>query len=263
MTTAQQLVPNDRSLLAPRQVEDYKGEIASLEEQLKSPHIEDKAEVRTKLIRMRRSFEQQVPHAPENAVVEDQLVKRGRQLLSEIVQGMPSQEEMRKAPPGAVDKHRAWEARNKARIVEWKNIQRRLFAGSGDNERANLERYRPKDSTLSMDNAYIPGKQYHLPPEGAGMPVTFSDEQLSVLRGIDPEIAEMVGSMNNRQRAEVKDAIGGIGLADKPVLTQDKQAASEAGKRGMAKKREVSQAQREALARGRATAAANREKKAA
>lgn len=259
----QQLVPNDRSLLAPRQVEDYKGEIASLEEQLKSPHIEDKAEVRTKLIRMRRSFEEQVPHAPENAQVEDQLVKRGRQLLTEIVQGMPSQEEMRKAPPGAVDKHRAWESRNKGKIVEWKNIQRRLFAGSGDNERANLERYRPKDSTLNMDNAYIPGKQYYLPPEGAGLPVTFTAEQLAVLRSIDPETADMVGAMSNRQRADVKEVLGGIGLADKPVPTQEQQAASEAGKRGAKKKREMSQAQKDALARGRATVAANREAKKA
>jgi hypothetical protein len=36
---------------------------------------------------------------------------------------MPSQEEMRKAPPGAVDKHMGWEKRNKPKIAEWKNLR--------------------------------------------------------------------------------------------------------------------------------------------
>ena len=39
---------------------------------------------------------------------------RGTELLNTILVGMPSQEEMRKAPPGAVDKHMKWEARKTA-----------------------------------------------------------------------------------------------------------------------------------------------------
>lgn len=219
MQHTETLAPANTNLLRPRQVDDAKHEIKSLEEQLRSPHIEDKGEVNTKLRRVRKSFEQQAPRPAENPAEEDRMVKRSRQLLTEILEGMPSQEEMRKAPPGAVDKHIRWEKANKAKIVEWKNLQLRLTAGSGDNEVANLERFRPRESSLSMDNAVIPGKQYHLPPHDAGLPVTFTSEQLTFLRAHDPELADMIGSLTNRQRAEVKEAINGIGLANKPKRT--------------------------------------------
>lgn len=209
-----------RSLLRPHQVEDYKSEIRSAEEKLQSKHIQDKAEVAKQLRRLKAAYESQVPRAPESGEEEDRLVKRGRKLLSEILEGMPSQEEMRKAPPGAVDKHMKWEKRNKAKIQEWKNIQLRLTAGSDEREAANLERYRPTSSTLNMDNAFIPGKQFFLPPFGAGLPVTFSAEQLSYLKSLGFE----VGVMTNAQRAEVKEVLasGGIGVAEEVKVAPKK-----------------------------------------
>lgn len=201
-----------RSLLRPNQVEDYKAEIKSAEEKLQSKHIQDKGEVSKQLRRLKAAFESQVPRAPETGEEEDNLVRRGKQLLDDILVGMPSQEEMRKAPPGAVDKHMKWEARNKAKIQEWKNIQLRLTAGSNEREAANLERFRPVSSSLSMDNAFIAGKQFFLPPYGAGLPVVFSQEQLAYLKSQGFE----VGVMTNTQRSEVKDVLvsGGIGLAN-------------------------------------------------
>jgi hypothetical protein len=199
------------SLLRPNQVEDYKSEIKSAEEKLQSKHIQDKGEVAKQLRRLKAAFESQVPRPPETGEEEDSLVRRGKQLLDEILVGMPSQEEMRKAPPGAVDKHMKWEARNKAKIQEWKNIQLRLTAGSNEREAANLERFRPTGSTLNMDNAFIQGKQFFLPPYGASLGVTFSAEQIAFLKANGVE----VGVMNNLQRQEVKDVLvsGGIGVA--------------------------------------------------
>lgn len=226
-----------KPLMRPAQVKAAKQDIAALEAQVNNPLIEDRGEARKKLIRIRKSFEEQMPRAPATGEEEGRMVARSKQLLDEILVGMPSQEEMRKAPPGAVDKHMAWEKRNKPKILEWKNLQLRLTDGR-EAEAANLEKYRPTGSTLNMDNAYIPGKMFFMPPANAGLAVTFSDEQLQVLRALNPQLADMLGLMSNARRQEVKEAIGGIGLEEEdPRKTPEARArASEHGRRGVAKR---------------------------
>jgi hypothetical protein len=250
-----------KPLLRPHQVEEAKSEIKACEEKLRSPHIEDKGEAAKQLRRLSAQYEQQVPRPPETTDEEGRMVARSRALLSKILVGMPSQEEMRKAPPGAVDKHMSWEKRNKAAIVEWKNLQLRLTHAK-EPEAANLERHRPTSSSLSMDNAHIPGKDFHLPPTMSGLPAAFSDEQLAILELISPGLREQLATLNNADRRTVKDLVEaakgeGIGLAAKdPVL-------SEAGKAGMKKKREMSKAQLDNLAAGRTAAKAARDAKKA
>ena len=131
-----------KPLLRPHQVQEAKDEIKSAEEKLKSPHIEDKGEVAKQLRRMSKAFAEQAPQAPINGEEEGRMVARSKSLLSDILVGMPSQEEMRKAPPGAVDKHMKWEKANKLKILEWKNLQLRLTHGE-ESEAAVLERHRP------------------------------------------------------------------------------------------------------------------------
>jgi hypothetical protein len=121
---------------------------------------------------------------------------------------MPSQEEMRKAPPGAVDKHMSWEKRNKLKILEWKNLRLRLTHGT-EAEAANLERHRPTGSTLNMDNAHIVGKQFFM-PETSGPVVTFGDDELAILRKHAPEIALKLAVLTNAQRTEVKTILRGF-----------------------------------------------------
>ena len=206
-----------KSLLRPDQVASTQEEIKNLEAKLVNKHIEDKGEVQRQLRRAKKDFENQVPLPPETGEEEGRMVRRSKELLTEIIPGMCSQEEMRKAPPGAVDKHMAWEKRNKARILEWKHIMCRLTAGSGNRDAANLEKHRPRDSTLSMDNAQIPGKQFFM-PETAGLAVRFSDEQIAALRTLDPELADRLSTLTNKQRTQVKDIVEGIGLkAPDPV----------------------------------------------
>lgn len=218
-------------LLRPHQVQEAKDEIAAAEQKLKSPHIEDKAEVAKQLRRLNKAFSEQAPQPPLNSEEEGRMVARSQALLDDILVGMPSQEEMRKAPPGAVDKHMKWEKRNKLKILEWKNLQLRLTHGE-ETEAAVLERHRPIGSTLNMDNAYIPGKMFFMPPAGAARPVAFSDEQIALLRQLNPELANMLGTLPNEARAEVKTALtGGIGLSD-----EYRKAASIAGKRGVEKR---------------------------
>ena len=208
------LAPNNRNLLRPDQVESAKTELKSLEERLSNPHIQDKGEVRKQLIRVRKQTEEQAPKPPENTAEEGALAAREKTLLADILQGMPSQEEMRKSPPGAVDKHMGWEKRNKAKIIEWKNIRLRL--NPGEREIANLERYRPTGSTLNMDNAVIYGKQFYM-PDTMGPSVIFSDAEMEKLRELKPTLAESVGAMSNEQRAVVKELLEGFAVpAKKP-----------------------------------------------
>lgn len=251
---AQTVFPT-KPLLRPDQVTNAKDEIKGLEAKLTNKHIEDKAEVARQLRRARQDFETQVPRAPETPEEEGRMVKRSRELLSQILVGMPSQEEMRKAPPGAINKHLEWERRNKAKILEWKYINLRLTAGSNDREAANLEKHRPTGSTLNMDNAQIPGKQFFM-PETTSPAVVFSDDQISLIRVLDPALADRLSTLSNPQRQIVKEALGGIGLeAPSP--------ASVAGKEGAARKaakRVLSQEQKDKMQAGRKAAAARKAK---
>ena len=96
-------------------------------------------------------------------------------------------------------------------------------------------------STLSMENALIPGKQIFLPDASAGRGVTFSEAQLAVLRQLSPEIADRIGSLDNEQRAQVKNAVEGIGLH------QPDPVQSAAGKLGAAKKAAMKKRNRKPL----------------
>lgn len=213
---APQLLRND-------QVADLKEEIGIMETKLKSPLFQgDKGTVRDQLLRATHQLESQMPRPFAQHEI-DAAVRRAQELGEQIrADGMLSHEEMRKCPPGAVDAHRSWEKRNIGRILEWKNLQRRIHAGSEDMDVADIEKLRPRTSAMSMDGALIPGKQYHLPPAGAAHPVLFSDEQIAILRLIAPEVAEKLGSLSNVQRADVKEILtdavagsnAGLGLAD-------------------------------------------------
>jgi hypothetical protein len=192
------------ALLRTDQVEDMEDERSSLVKKLQSPHIEDKGAVHEQLQRVTQQLETQRP-LPYVGSELDAAVKREKVLRGEWTQGMLSQEEMRKSPPGAVDRHRAWEKRNIAKIEEWQNIQRRLHAGSDDRESASIENFRPTLSTMNMDGALIPGKQFFLPPAGKGTPVVFSDAQVAAIRAIDPKLADKLALLTNAERRAVAE----------------------------------------------------------
>lgn len=163
-----------KPLLRPRQMEDLTEEVTRMETLLSAPeHVAKGIDRRAAVKRLRslkRDIDTQAPQSYNQKQVDD-AVKRSGILLEQITQGMPTQEEMRRNPAGAVDKHRGWERRNKKKIEEWKNIQLRLHATGGadrladESDVANLERYRPRGGAqqLNLHNEQIQGKQFYFP----------------------------------------------------------------------------------------------------
>lgn len=193
-------------LLRHDQVMEMEDETRVLESKLQNPRVEDKGVVREQLARVQRQLERQRPTRYSAGEI-DAAIKREAELRAEIQVGMLSHEEMRKCPPGAIDRHMQWERKNMPKIEEWKNIQRRLTAGTEDHESASVELFRPTASTMNMDGALIPGKQFFLPPYGAALPVVFSNEQLAILRALNPVLADQLATLDNVQRGEVKEAL--------------------------------------------------------
>jgi len=151
-------------MLRPQQRQELLSDQKMLQNKLKNPFIQDKGAVSTQLRRLNTQIETQSPKPFASDEV-DKAVRREAQLKDDILIGMPSQEEMRKSPPGAIGKHMAWEKRNKQKIKEWKDLRLRLNSGTDDPDIANLEQFRPVSNTLNMHNAHIPGKQYFLPSD--------------------------------------------------------------------------------------------------
>ncbi len=191
-----------QNLLRPHQVAEMSDEKKNLEKAIASPHVREKGEAVQALRRISKQLETQTPTS-FNGKELDNAVRREAQLREELLAGMPSQEEMRKSPPGAVGKHMEWEKRNKAKLQEWKNLKLRINVGTSDPDIANFERFRPKNSTLNMDNAVVSGTQYFM-PETTSPTTTFNDDELATLRELAPELAAKVAMLSNAQRAEVK-----------------------------------------------------------
>lgn len=222
-----------KPLLRPAQAQEWREQAKSLREMLSAPpHIANRIEDRGQLTKNLRALERDLqnqeprPYAPEEL---DAAVNRSDQLKAEILQGMPTQEEMRRNPAGAVDKHRRWEKRNKPKISEWKNIQlRRHQTGDVDlpdaTDVANFEQFRPSGGSqqLNMHSEQIPGKVQFGPKPGAGPTVVFGDAEATFLETIAPDISQQLALLSNEQRAAVKDFIQALnepsrGTADSDV----------------------------------------------
>ena len=87
----------------------------------------------------------------------DALLVRQRELREKIKDGMLTHEEMRRNPPGAVDRHRKWEAQNTDRILEYKNVCRALEPDSDAKDLASVEVFRPSRPFQYNSNAQIAG----------------------------------------------------------------------------------------------------------
>lgn len=190
------------AILRPNQVSDYAHTKESLQNKLKNDHIQDKSAVRGQLKRAERDYDRQAPKLYLDSEVDGKL-KEGEELLEKIKVGMPSGEEMRKNPPGAVNKHRTWERRNKSNIESWKEIQLRLNVGTDDHDIANLERHRPTHSTLNMHGAQIEGTQYHMGDE-VGKTVVLSSDELVLIKERAPDVYAKLCVLDADQRALAK-----------------------------------------------------------
>lgn len=150
--------------LQERQRKEMKNEIATAESEANNPANPKAAIARKYAESVKEKLEKQsapVLKGPEL----DAVVKEEKELREQWQVGMLSHEEMRKNPPGAVDRLRAWEKKNKSKVLRWKNAQRTINPDNDDQDLASIERFRPKTSQLNMDNAQIQGTNFNFPSE--------------------------------------------------------------------------------------------------
>jgi len=187
--------------LRPQQVQQLVSEKNAIESMLQAPdYIRNQIQDRGSMVRQVRSIDSMLHKDTPHVYTEserDTMVAREKELREDLTAGMPTQAEMRRCPPGAIDKHRHWESAHKAKILEWKNIRVRMHASGMLDEHAtasdvaNLERFRPKGGSheLNMDNAIIGGKQIHLPNGPIAIRNVMSDEDREAMLARDAAIA--------------------------------------------------------------------------
>ena len=124
-------------------------ELKRIDDQLKAPSYVQSAisaEGRQHLAKRQRDLKRELTKcAPPETTGEtkDALNVRRKELETKIRLGMPTQEEMRRNPVGAVDQHRRWERATEKAVLEWKNIKRVLERDSDERDLSNVETLRP------------------------------------------------------------------------------------------------------------------------
>lgn len=249
-----------KNLWRNTQVDDTKQEIRQMKAMLEGDaayrkHITDINGMKARHDRLARQLEEFTPRAYAEED-KDRATRRFRALAEEIKVGMPSQEVMRRNPPGAVQRNIWWQEKNKRNIQEYKHIGLRLQAGGDVDDPtigdaiSNVEMLRPAttshDST-EMDRAQIPKtKDIHL-NENRSVVITEAEEE--VLHQIDPDLAGMLATLSADQRQLIKDAVGKVIAAEaaqpeveKPpsdgyTIQQLRKIAAENGIRGFGRKK--------------------------
>ena len=150
--------------LTKSQTERIDNDIKSCDKKLQRPDMFDEvASIRDQRKRLTRLKDIQSP-PPTNGDERTKISKRIKEIEKEIVVGMPTAEEMRKSPPGAVTKHRAWNKRNKQLVLERRRGLRMLHPDSDNPDMGSVEHLRPRSNSLNLDNALIPGSGLHSIP---------------------------------------------------------------------------------------------------
>lgn len=200
-------------LLRPHQEADLDAEIRRVEAQLHMPpHLRnrlDQGQQRKESARLKRDRERLTPRAFAGPEL-DQAIKLERAMREKLTAGMLTQEDMRRNPPGAADRLRAWERENKRTHALWQNLRLKLRAsgetfGGLDTDIANLEVYRPSGMNRSMDmqGAQINRPDWHIPANVSPATV-FSDAEERALRDLSPVLADSLATATNEQRAKIK-----------------------------------------------------------
>lgn len=158
-----------KRLMTQREVVERKEELAKCESMLNAPpHLApsiDRAAAGRQARAIRQELHQYAPKPLSEAEL-DRAAKREQELAEEIKTGMLTHAEMRRAPAGAVERHMAWERKNKARIQEWKNLRLRQQVSGfrHDGSVSNIEELRPRGTPFDTGDALIPQtRDFHFP----------------------------------------------------------------------------------------------------
>ena len=157
------LTQKAKRILTKNEREEREGQVTRMKAQLRQPTwVNDSLggsspQTLAKGIRaMEDDLEENGPPAVAGPT-RDALEVRKRELRDKIKEGMLTHEEMRRNPPGAVDRHRKWEQQNTDRILEYKNICRTLEPDSDAKDLSSVEVFRPSRPLPYNSNAQIAG----------------------------------------------------------------------------------------------------------
>lgn len=149
--------------LRPREIaslnDDKKVQLENL--QSGDPRI-DKVQCVKNLKKIDKMLEQAPPDL--TPVQKDKVAKKIKELEEDIKVGMVSHEDMRKNPDGAVDQNMAWLSQKKAKVFAWQNLLAAQHKGIDQrmaNDLFNVDRLRPRTSTLNLESAQIPGTNFY------------------------------------------------------------------------------------------------------
>jgi hypothetical protein len=204
-------------LLKVSQIEAMQDERRRLSDTLNAPPhlrraIHDPALMAKTLRNIEKTLNEDSP-TPYQGADQDAAVAREKELREQFVADMPTQAEMRRNPPGALDKHMNFEVRHEGNIGEWKNIRRRMLlsgmlpSAMSELSASNIEMFRPAGGSgeLNMDGAQIPQARTFHGLGGRSAPL--SDRELELLRLLSPEIYSKIILLTADQRDEVKAAL--------------------------------------------------------
>lgn len=194
------------SLLRPSQVQDFEEEKKRIEDALAGKNgaqLQDASSARKQLRNIGKILHEQ---APKELVgkEKDVALKRIEILKGKIQKNMPSKEEMRKCPSGAIAKHTNWEKATKSDVNEYKELMLKTNYGTDDAEIASIEKLRPTKSTLNIHNELVEGQQFHNIENVTGGTVTFSDADLALIKQRSPEHYGKLALMDNEGRKLVR-----------------------------------------------------------
>jgi hypothetical protein len=154
--------PSQRSAIEA----DYQAAQEALTNPAMSNYINDKAALAKQARNMKKVLDDQAPKPYETSLEKDAAAKRLLEIEAQMLEGMPSKEEMRKnrGGDGTVHKHMRWEKRNKPFILERKEILKRLDPSSDDPDLTNYERLRPEkpfgyDTTAQIQGHHAMSEQ--------------------------------------------------------------------------------------------------------
>lgn len=214
---AEQRFERTTPYLKQNQVEELTAEKDRLSRMLNAPPhlrnaIQDAPTQFSLLRRLTQQLEKDTALPYQGAQI-DTAVRREAELRERITNGMPTYAEMRRNPPGALEKQLAWQERTSNDVEEWKNVRRRLWAGGqitenvSDGSIANIEMLRQHGgpNELSMDSAQIPIARTYSGLGGRSSVLT--DEEIQLLKKLAPKLAQALPLLSADQRDEVKDAL--------------------------------------------------------
>lgn len=187
-------------------------EIAEIEAKLTDPverkFLQNPGKLRQQNDRRKANLQAQSPPTDLRPSQRDKLKRLEAVTRAFVAENMPSAEQMRHNPPGAVDHHRAWDQATKPALLAWKKVRILLNPDSDATDLSNFERYRPSNAATRnlFSDGQIPGQ------------FALSDQAKANYDAIDWSSPEVAGKIQELiDSGLVKVRVRGAPRAVKPV----------------------------------------------